>query len=175
MANSVKGLMLTLFVRYLRKNYSPEDMQKLEQECGGTNFSAFKNYPMEEEARFFGCAVRVFYPKDSDKGYREFGRVSLKIYADSYLGKTFFTLFNLDLKKAALSADKILRSLTYNVNLKVIDTGGNSFKIIVKDLPYPLSYYTGVWEEALDYFKKKGTVIAKKISPTEFEYLISWE
>ena len=172
---TVKGLLLTMFIKHMEKRYSKEEMDLLAKKYGDLNFSAFKDYTIEDECRLYDCAVEVFYPKNKIQGYREFGRMGFNLYADSVVGKTFFTLFHMDLKEAALKANTILSQISRNLNLKVEDAGENAIKITVIDLPYPFEYYTGVWEAAMEHFKKKGRVLSKRISDRVFEYTLEWE
>lgn len=175
MAKTMKGIMLSMFIKTLEDKYGPDGMKRFEAAYGDINFSSFKDYPIEEEARLYDVAVKVFYPDDQKAGFVEFGKVSFNMYADSFMGRTFFALFNMDLKKTALQAGHVLTNLTKDLHLEVEDTGGKSFKIIVRELPYPPYYYEGVWLAALEHFKLKGTVKTIIVSDSHYEYLINWE
>ena len=107
--------------------------------------------------------------------WRKLGGLMFGIFAESPLGKTTLSLFGGNVLKLAQSAPKAIEALAPGVVAIVEPQGDDAVKITMKNEPHHEEHYRGIWEGALKYLGKKGSVSVTSLGPLEKEYLVTWE
>lgn len=176
MNKTIKGMFLKNLISMVKKDKGVEGLQRLEEEFGEKiNFSAMSDYPIEIEMKLHKAIMQVYFGEVNLKNYRKLGQMNMHYYTESIVGKTIFSLVGKDLKASALKAQKFTDTIASGIQIEFTDLGETKMKAVIRGLPYPIEYYQGIFEESLNYFKKKGTVSAKKTAPEEYVYITEWE
>ena len=173
---TVKGFFLKNLVEIVKKKKGPEGIEELEKRFGqSVNFSSFKDYPMEMEVELHYAMIDVLYSENKPEAHFEFGRIAFKTYAESLVGKTVFSLFGDDVKKIAMAVSRALNTVTSGLIVETEDLGPNKVKVTMKNNPYPIEYYEGIWTAGIEHFGYKPKVETKTLGKEHYEYVLEWE
>jgi len=170
-----KGIFLKNAVKIIEKEKGPEGLKQLEKEFGDFKFSAFKNYPMEENVRFNKAAVKVLYGEVTSDAWRKFGGLAFHTYVDSVVGRTMMSLLGNDLEKVIFALEKVLGTVSAGYEMEVEKLNDNKFKIRFFNNPDEIEFYEGVFVAGIKYFGYKPKVSSKAFGKENFEYVLEWE
>ena len=171
----IKGAYLKNLVNQVKKEKGPEGLEQLKQYVADIDYSSIKDYPIEDEIKLHNAVMKVLYGEASSENYEKLGHFTFNMYANGMIGKTIFSLMGNDLKKIGMAAQKSIDTIAKGLNIHIEDMGGNKVKISIKNHPYDIKYYRGVFMAAIVKFGNTGTIEDKEIEPRNYEYIIEWE
>lgn len=176
MGKTIKGMFLKNLIGMVKKDKGIEGLQRLEKEFESKiNFSAMSDYPIDVEMKLHKAIMEVYFGMITPENYRKLGRMNMRYYTESIVGKTIFSLVGKDLKSSAQKAQRFIDTIASGIKIELTELGEKEIKAVIYGIPYPIEYYQGIFEESLNYFKKKGTIKAKKSGLDEYTYIAQWE
>jgi len=174
MTRTIKGIFLKDVVDIIEKEKGPRGIQILEDKMGDINYSALKNYPIEIDKKLNESAAEVLYGTSNSETQFEFGKTAFKVYENSAIGKTMFALMGKDIKKIALSFAKLMGTVTDGLETEVEDLGERKIVIRMKNNPYDIRHYEGIFHEAFEFFGENPHIKTKELGDEDYQYEISW-
>lgn len=173
---TIKGIFVKSHVDAVKKEKGAEGLQELEKMFGAPlTFSNSQNVPVKDEVRLIECAVKLLTPEISENEIPlEAGRLHFRDFSTTPFGRIIFSMFKNNFKLMMMQSKNIAGHIFNGVQFSAEDLGENAVKITSENNDYNLQHFKGLFEEWMRFSGHKGTVDARAITPTTFEYTLSW-
>lgn len=177
----IRGMFINSHVKLIQEKFGEKGVKKLQEKYGKPVwFRPTEFVPVREEVQLLECALDLLYPELTSPDERSFeaGRLHFQNFTRTSYGKILFSVIPQDadhFRKIILNSKYVAQHVFRNVTFEAEDLGRKSAKVIMHNNDYPLEHFAGLFHEWMHFFGLKGKVESKKLSPTVFEYLMTWQ
>jgi len=176
MEKLLKGMFFKELLDQVKETRGNPGVKALERNYGAPlEFSAFKDYPVENHLKLLKQAAVILYGQADPDSYLKIGILSFQTFSQSLIGKTLLTLYANNLRKAASAISKLWEGISNFGVREAYDLGRHRAKITIKKDPRPPEYLAGVLMGAAQHFGETAKVETRVLGVDDYEFMIDWQ
>jgi len=140
-------------------------------------YREFHDYPLADaHALLVECAQRLYPSLRRHEAMRRLGWIMFPTFLSTMVGRVIFGALGNDLVAVLRAGARGFEVSTSEGRYEVIELGEHAAHVRVRDFPiHPESFLVGVFEGLLAHYGfDEGKVQAIGITPTDYDYYLSW-